>query len=61
MATQKKCEIAIDFEEHIKDLLECPVCIEPILSAPIHQCTNAQWSNSVLEGHFRILFNLFKF
>ena len=29
-----------DFEEHIKDLLECPVCIEPILSAPIHQCTN---------------------
>ena len=40
MATQKKCEIAMDFEEHIKDLLECPVCIEPILSAPIHQCTN---------------------
>ena len=42
MATQKKCEIAIDFEEHIKDLLECPVCIEPILSVPIHQCTNGQ-------------------
>jgi hypothetical protein len=40
MAAQKKCEIAIDVEEHIKDLLECPVCIEPILSAPIHQCTN---------------------
>ena len=40
MATQKKCEITMDFEEQIKDLLECPVCIEPILSAPIHQCTN---------------------
>ena len=40
MATQQKCEIAIDFEEQIKDLLECPVCFEPILSTPIHQCTN---------------------
>ena len=28
------------FEEYIKSLLECPVCIEPIKSAPIHQCTN---------------------
>ena len=28
------------FEEHIKNLLECPVCTEPIKSAPIYQCTN---------------------
>ena len=28
------------FEEYIKSLLECPVCIESIKSAPIHQCTN---------------------
>ena len=28
------------FEEYIKNLLECPVCMEPIQSAPIHQCTN---------------------
>ena len=28
------------FEEYIKSLLECPVCIEPIKSTPIHQCTN---------------------
>ena len=28
------------FEENIKTLLECPICIEPITSAPIHQCTN---------------------
>ena len=28
------------FEEYIKSLLECPVCITPIKSAPIHQCTN---------------------
>ena len=28
------------FEEYIQSLLECPVCIEPIKSAPIHQCTN---------------------
>ena len=28
------------FEEYVKGLLECPVCMEPIKSAPIHQCTN---------------------
>ena len=28
------------FEEYVKNLLECPVCMEPIQSAPIHQCTN---------------------
>jgi hypothetical protein len=28
------------FEEYVKNLLECPICITPIKSAPIHQCTN---------------------
>ena len=28
------------FEEYIKNLLTCPICISPIKSAPIHQCTN---------------------
>lgn len=28
------------FEEYIKNILECPICITPIKSAPIHQCTN---------------------
>ena len=28
------------FEEYVMSLLECPVCMEPIKSPPIHQCTN---------------------
>ena len=28
------------FEEYIKNLLTCLICISPIKSAPIHQCTN---------------------
>ena len=28
------------FEEYIKNLLTCPICISTIKSAPIHQCTN---------------------
>jgi hypothetical protein len=36
MATSKTTE----FEEYIKGLLECPVCMKPIKLAPIHQCTN---------------------
>ena len=28
------------FEEYIKNLLTCPICISLIKSAPIHQCTN---------------------
>ena len=28
------------FEEYIKNLLTCPICISPIKSAPIYQCTN---------------------
>ena len=33
-------EKAMDFEERIRVLLECPVCIEPLLSVPVHQCIN---------------------
>ena len=29
-----------DFEEYIRDLLECPVCMETIKSVPVYQCTN---------------------
>ena len=36
MATSKTNE----FEEYVKGLLECPVCMKSIKSAPIHQCTN---------------------
>ena len=36
MATSKSNE----FEEYIKSLLECPVCMKPIKSVPIHQCNN---------------------
>ena len=28
------------FEEYIKNLLECPICVTPIISAPVHQCIN---------------------
>ena len=40
MATPNTREKAMDFEERIRVLLECPVCIEPLLSVPIHQCIN---------------------
>ena len=36
MATSKSNE----FEEYVKSLLECPVCMKPIKSVPIHQCNN---------------------
>ena len=29
-----------DFEEYIRDLLECPVCMETIKSVPVYQCAN---------------------
>ena len=40
MATSKTSEKSSVSDEYIKDLSECPVCIEAIKSAPIHQCTN---------------------
>ena len=40
MATSKTSEKSSVSDEYIKDLSECPVCIEAIRSAPIHQCTN---------------------
>ena len=40
MATSKTNEKSSVSDEYIKDLSECPVCIEAIRSAPIHQCTN---------------------
>ena len=29
-----------DFEQYVRDLLECPVCTEMITSVPIFQCAN---------------------
>ena len=40
MVTSKTDEKSSDLDEYIRDILECPVCIEAIKSAPIHQCTN---------------------
>ena len=38
--TSKINEKSNEIVEFISDLSECPVCIEAIKSAPIHQCTN---------------------
>ena len=38
--TSKTNEKSSDLDEYIRDILECPVCIEAIKSAPINQCTN---------------------
>ena len=36
----KMNEKSSDVIEYIRDLSECPVCLDSIKSAPIHQCTN---------------------
>ena len=40
MAKSNKKQNSSDIEEYIKDLLECPVCLETIKSVPVYQCTN---------------------
>ena len=40
MATSKTKQTSSDFEEYIRDLLECPVCKETIKSVPVYQCNN---------------------
>jgi hypothetical protein len=40
MATSEANQKSSDFEEYIKDLLECPVCLDTIKSVPVYQCTN---------------------
>ena len=39
MATSKTYQNSIT-DEYIRDLLECPVCMETIKSVPVYQCTN---------------------
>ena len=39
MATGKINQ-ASDIEEYLRDLLECPVCMETIKSVPVYQCIN---------------------
>ena len=40
MSTLKIDENPIDFEQFVREALECPVCIDKIKSGPIYQCTN---------------------
>ena len=40
MARSNKKQNSSDIEEYIRDLLECPVCLETIKSAPVYQCNN---------------------
>ena len=40
MARATTYQNSSDFEEHIRDLLECPVCTETIKSVPVYQCAN---------------------
>jgi hypothetical protein len=40
MAASKPNEKSSDFEGYIRDLLECPVCMEIIKSVPVYQCAN---------------------
>ena len=39
MATSKTSQTS-DIEEYLRDLLECPVCMETIKSVPVYQCIN---------------------
>ena len=38
--TAQTNQTSIDIEEYLRDLLECPVCMETIKSVPVYQCTN---------------------
>ena len=40
MATAQTNQTSMDIEEYLRDLLECPVCMETINSVPVYQCTN---------------------
>ena len=40
MARATTYQNSSDFEEYIRDLLECPVCMELIKSVPVYQCAN---------------------
>ena len=40
MATSKTKQNKSDFEAYIRDLLDCPVCMDTIKSVPVYQCTN---------------------
>ena len=40
MATCNPNQTSSDIEEYLRELLECPVCMETIKSVPVYQCTN---------------------
>ena len=40
MATCNPNQTSSDIEEYLRELLECPVCMETIKSVPVYQCAN---------------------
>ena len=40
METPTLKEKSSEFKKYVKDLLQCPVCIDSIKTTPIHQCAN---------------------
>ena len=40
MATCNPNQTSSDIEEYLRELLECPVCMDTIKSVPVYQCTN---------------------
>ena len=40
MDTFKTNQNSSDFKEYVRDLLECPVCMDVIKSVPVYQCAN---------------------
>ena len=40
MATSNANQNPSDIEGYLRDLLECPVCMETIKSVPVYQCAN---------------------
>ena len=40
MATSNPNQTSSDIEEYLRELLECPVCMETIKSVPVYQCSN---------------------
>ena len=40
MGNSKTKQNPRDFEEYVRDLLECPVCMDTIKLVPVYQCTN---------------------
>ena len=40
MATLNSSKSSSDFEQYVREILECPICMETIVSVPVYQCVN---------------------